>query len=175
MVCQKLWQLAFKYEVKVDLIWFLSSCTLWPCLYYPQARTVCAKLLRYQQGGRNPVYGNPETRPPWWPEECIRWEDMVDLRGKPPYLPDQKTFSEVLKIAIRYDMICRCFRETFLLMCMFVSIIRCQKCALYPFSVVHSNLGVWTRRPTLIPQRTPPRTLQDPSHESRRNTNSSSP
>ena len=69
-----------------------------------QARTVCAKLLRYQQGGRNPVYGNPETRPPWWPEECIRWEDMVDLRGKPPYLPDQKTFSEVLKIAIRYDI-----------------------------------------------------------------------
>ena len=64
---------------------------------------MCAKLLRYQQGGRNPVYGNPETRPPWWPEECIRWEDMVDLRGKPPYLPDQKTFSEVLKIAIRYD------------------------------------------------------------------------
>ena len=51
------------------------------------------------------MYGNPETRPPWWPEECIRWEDMVDLRGKPPYLPDQKTFSEVLKIAIRYDVI----------------------------------------------------------------------
>ncbi len=65
-----------------------------------QARTVCAKLLRFQQGGRNPVYGSPETRPPWWPEECIRWEDMVDLRGKPPYLPDQKSFSEVLKIAI---------------------------------------------------------------------------
>jgi hypothetical protein len=52
------------------------------------------------QGGKNPVYGASETKPPWWPEECIRWQDMVDLRGKPPYLPDQRSFSEVLKIAI---------------------------------------------------------------------------
>ena len=64
------------------------------------ARTILAKLLRYQQQGNNPVYGNPDTRPPWWPDHCIRWIDMVDLRGKPPYLPDNKSYTDVLKIAI---------------------------------------------------------------------------
>ena len=65
-----------------------------------QARTVLSKLLRYQQAGNNPVYGHPETRPPWWPDECIRWSDMVDLRGKPPYLPPDMTYTDVLKHAI---------------------------------------------------------------------------
>jgi hypothetical protein len=65
-----------------------------------QARTALSKLLRFQQMGNNPVYGSPETRPPWWPEESIRWEDMVDLRGKPPYLPDQKSYTDVLRLAI---------------------------------------------------------------------------
>ncbi|CAB4068155.1 KIDINS220 [Lepeophtheirus salmonis] len=48
----------------------------------------------------NPVYGSPDTRPPWWPDDCIRWVDMVDLRGRPPYLPNSKTYTDVLKIAI---------------------------------------------------------------------------
>ena len=65
-----------------------------------QSRTTLSKLLRFQQGGNNPVYGSPQTKPPWWPEDSIRWVDIVDLRGKPPYLPDQKTYSDVLKIAI---------------------------------------------------------------------------
>lgn len=30
----------------------------------------------------------------------IRWVDMVDLRGKPPYLPESKTYTDVLKAAI---------------------------------------------------------------------------
>ena len=50
--------------------------------------------------GNNPVYGSPDTEPPWWPNDLIRWVDMVDLRGKPPYLPDTKSYTEVLKIAI---------------------------------------------------------------------------
>ena len=45
-----------------------------------QARTVLARLLRFQQGGNNPMYGSPETEPPWWPNDLIRWVDMVDLR-----------------------------------------------------------------------------------------------
>ena len=65
-----------------------------------QARTALAKLLRYQQCGNNPVYGSPDTEPPWWPNDLIRWVDMVDLRGKPPYLPDSKSYTDVLKIAI---------------------------------------------------------------------------
>ena len=65
-----------------------------------QARTALAKLLRYQQCGNNPVYGSPDTEPPWWPNDLIRWVDMVDLRGKPPYLPDTKSYTDVLKIAI---------------------------------------------------------------------------
>lgn len=65
-----------------------------------QARTALAKLLRYQQCGNNPVYGSPDTEPPWWPNNLIRWVDMVDLRGKPPYLPDTKSYTDVLKIAI---------------------------------------------------------------------------
>ena len=65
-----------------------------------QARTALAKLLRYQQCGNNPVYGSPDTEPPWWPNQLIRWVDMVDLRGKPPYLPDTKSYTDVLKIAI---------------------------------------------------------------------------
>ena len=40
------------------------------------------------------------SEPPWWPNNLIRWVDMVDLRGKPPYLPDTKSYTDVLKIAI---------------------------------------------------------------------------
>jgi len=35
-----------------------------------------------------------------WPDDLIRWVDMVDLRGKPPYLPESKTYTDVLKSAI---------------------------------------------------------------------------
>lgn len=66
-----------------------------------QSRTVLSKLLRYQLGGNNPNYGSPSTEPPWWPNELIRWVDMVDLRGKPPYLPDNSTYTDVLKLAIK--------------------------------------------------------------------------
>jgi len=65
-----------------------------------QARTVLSKMLRYQQAGNNPVYGHPDTQPPWWPDDCIRWIDMVDLRGKPPYLPKNMSYTDVLKRAI---------------------------------------------------------------------------
>ncbi len=69
-----------------------------------QSRTTLARLLRYQQAGNNPVYGSPDTEPPWWPNEMIRWVDMVDLRGKPPYLPDTKSYTDVLKQAIKNAM-----------------------------------------------------------------------
>jgi len=46
------------------------------------------------------VYGHPDTHPPWWPDDCIRWIDMVDLRGKPPYLPKNMSYTDVLKRAI---------------------------------------------------------------------------
>ena len=65
-----------------------------------QARTVLSRLLRFQQSGNNPSYGSPETEPPWWPNELIRWTDMVDLRGKPPYLPPTHNYTEVMKQAI---------------------------------------------------------------------------
>lgn len=69
-----------------------------------QARTVLSKLLRYQQAGNNPVYGHPDTQPPWWPDDCIRWIDMVDLRGKPPYLPKKMSYTDVLKRAIELGL-----------------------------------------------------------------------
>ena len=30
----------------------------------------------------------------------FRWIDMVDLRGKPPYLPKDMSYTDVLKMAI---------------------------------------------------------------------------
>ena len=30
----------------------------------------------------------------------FRWIDMVDLRGKPPYLPQNMSYTDVLKFAI---------------------------------------------------------------------------
>ncbi len=65
-----------------------------------QSRSSLSRLLRWQMGGGNPVYGSPDTRPPWWPEESLRWCDVVDLRGKPPYLPDQKSYTDVLRQAV---------------------------------------------------------------------------
>ncbi len=65
-----------------------------------QARSTLSRLLRWQMGGRNPVYGSPDTRPVWWPETMLRWCDVVDLRGRPPYLPDQKSYTDVLRTAI---------------------------------------------------------------------------
>ena len=81
---------AIKYNVtsgKTDLLVSNNEASIPPKLPRAlslvnciQARTVLARLLRYQQGGNNPMYGSPETEPPWWPNNLIRWIDMVDLR-----------------------------------------------------------------------------------------------
>ena len=36
-----------------------------------QARTFLVKLLRAANGGMNPHYGNPESRPPFWPNYYV--------------------------------------------------------------------------------------------------------
>ena len=66
-----------------------------------QARFILSKLLRHQQKGNNPAYGSPDTKPPWWPEDRVRWCDMVDLRGKPKYLTENKMYIEILKLAVK--------------------------------------------------------------------------
>jgi hypothetical protein len=34
-----------------------------------EARTILAKLLRYEQAGNLPAYGSADTEPPWWPND----------------------------------------------------------------------------------------------------------
>ena len=48
-----------------------------------QARTFLVKLLRAANGGMNPHYGNPESRPPFWPDYYWPWDRLFDVHTKP--------------------------------------------------------------------------------------------
>ena len=41
-----------------------------------QARSYLVKLLRAANGGQNPQYGNPNSKPPFWPDFYWPWSKL---------------------------------------------------------------------------------------------------
>ena len=63
-----------------------------------QARTFLVKLLRASNGGNNPHYGNPESRPAFWPDYYWPWEALTDVHTKPRGMNEPLQYSEMMKL-----------------------------------------------------------------------------
>lgn len=62
-----------------------------------ETRTYLSKLVWLGNGGRRPQYGNPETKPCWWPQHILPWEDMKKMGGRKSAELTHINYTEVLK------------------------------------------------------------------------------
>jgi hypothetical protein len=47
-----------------------------------EVRQALCKVLWFHNGYQLPNYGNPETMPPWWPDDIMEWKKLRNLRHK---------------------------------------------------------------------------------------------
>lgn len=66
-----------------------------------QARSYLVKLLRAANGGQNPQYGNPNSKPPFWPDFYWPWSKLTDVHTKPRGMEEPLLYSEMMKLAIQ--------------------------------------------------------------------------
>ena len=66
-----------------------------------QARSYLVKLLRSANGGQNPQYGNPNSKPPFWPDYYWPWSKLTDVHTKPRGMEEPLLYSEMMKLAIQ--------------------------------------------------------------------------
>jgi len=62
-----------------------------------ETRTFLSKLIWLGNGGRRPQYGNPETKPSWWPQHILPWEDMKKMGGRKSVELSHINYTEILK------------------------------------------------------------------------------
>ena len=65
-----------------------------------QARSYLVKLLRAANGGQNPQYGNPNSKPPFWPDYYWPWSKLTDVHTKPRGMEEPLLYSEMMKLAL---------------------------------------------------------------------------
>jgi len=62
-----------------------------------ETRTYLSKLIWLGNGGRRPQYGNPDTKPSWWPQHILPWEEMKKMGGRKSVELSHINYTEVLK------------------------------------------------------------------------------
>lgn len=62
-----------------------------------ETRTYLSKLIWLGNGGRRPQYGNPETKPSWWPQHILPWEEMKKMGGRKSVELSHINYTEILK------------------------------------------------------------------------------
>jgi len=62
-----------------------------------ETRTYLSKLIWLGNGGRRPQYGNPETKPNWWPQHILPWEEMKKMGGRKSVELSHINYTEILK------------------------------------------------------------------------------
>jgi len=62
-----------------------------------ETRTYLSKLIWIGNGGKRPQYGNPETKPSWWPQHILPWEDMKKMGGRKSVELSHINYTEILK------------------------------------------------------------------------------
>lgn len=62
-----------------------------------ETRTFLSKLIWLGNGGRRPQYGNPETKPCWWPQHILPWEEMKKMGGRKSVELSHINYTEILK------------------------------------------------------------------------------
>ena len=56
--------------------------------------------FRFANGGQNPQYGNPGSKPPFWPDFYWPWDKLTDVHTKPRGMEEPLQYSEMMKLAI---------------------------------------------------------------------------
>jgi len=62
-----------------------------------ETRTFLSKLIWLGNGGRRPQYGNPDTKPCWWPQHILPWEEMKKMGGRKSVELSHINYTEILK------------------------------------------------------------------------------
>lgn len=62
-----------------------------------ETRTYLSKLIWLGNGGRRPQYGNPDTKPQWWPQHVLPWEEMKKMGGRKSQELSHINYTEILK------------------------------------------------------------------------------
>jgi len=62
-----------------------------------ETRTFLSKLIWLGNGGKRPQYGNPETKPCWWPQHILPWEEMKKMGGRKSVELSHINYTEILK------------------------------------------------------------------------------
>lgn len=62
-----------------------------------ETRTFLSKLIWLGNGGRRPQYGNPDTKPCWWPQHILPWEEMKKMGGRKCVELSHINYTEILK------------------------------------------------------------------------------
>jgi len=62
-----------------------------------ETRTFLSKLIWLGNGGRRPQYGNPETKPVWWPQHVLPWGEMKKMGGRKSQELSHINYTEILK------------------------------------------------------------------------------
>ena len=67
---------------------------------YFLCKVVLFNLDRFANGGQNPQYGNPGSKPPFWPDFYWPWDRLTDVHTKPRGMEEPLQYSEMMKLAI---------------------------------------------------------------------------
>jgi len=62
-----------------------------------ETRTYLSKLIWLGNGGKRPQYGNPDTKPLWWPQHVLPWEEMKKMGGRKSQELSHINYTEILK------------------------------------------------------------------------------
>ena len=69
-----------------------------------ETRSYLSRLIWATNDWKRPQYGNPDTKPIWWPNELLNWSEMKKMGGKKSAGLTNVNYNEIQK-NILYEVI----------------------------------------------------------------------
>ena len=66
-----------------------------------ETRSYLSRLIWATNGWKRPQYGNPETKPVWWPNELLNWAEMKKMGGKKADGLSNVNYNEIQKTILQ--------------------------------------------------------------------------
>ena len=70
-----------------------------------ETRSYLSRLIWATNDWKRPQYGNPDTKPIWWPNELLNWSEMKKMGGKKSAGLTNVNYNEIQK-NILYEVGC---------------------------------------------------------------------
>ena len=74
-----------------------------------ETRSYLSRLIWATNGWKRPQYGNPETKPVWWPNELLNWAEMKKMGGKKADGLSNVNYNEIQKTILQEVIYCSLF------------------------------------------------------------------